>query len=254
MYDALEARLHDVFWDAGGECAEMPLIEAFLRQFPGTALELGCGSGRLLLPLLEKGYMVEGLDNSQDMLGLCRQRAGQHEPVLHHAEMASFQTGSTYAAIAVPAFTLQLLPYADVRKVFANIRGHLHAGGGLYLSTFIPWAEITGELDEGTWFLDHEARLDDGKAAQCHTKFHIRRMAQELVRDHRYELRDVDGGLLEKSTSTHRLTWFWPRELKELLAASGFQVERVTGDFSTDGTLDEDSQIITIVAKRCEDG
>ena len=86
MYDQLEAKLHDLFWAAEGQSEELALIEDFLQQYPGTALELGSGSGRLLTPLLEKGYLIEGLDNSHDMLQLCREKTEAFEPVLHQAE------------------------------------------------------------------------------------------------------------------------------------------------------------------------
>ena len=90
MYANLEARLHDVFWAAGGAPAELSLLENFLETHAGTALELGCGSGRLMLPLLEKGFFIEGLDNSGDMLKLCADSCADHSPVLHHADMAEF--------------------------------------------------------------------------------------------------------------------------------------------------------------------
>ena len=54
MYDQLEAKLHDLFWAAEGQSEELALIEEFLQQYAGTALELGCGSGRLLTPLLNR--------------------------------------------------------------------------------------------------------------------------------------------------------------------------------------------------------
>ena len=51
-YLSLEAELHDVFWQAADDGSELRLMSAFLRRHPGPALEIGCGSGRLLLPML----------------------------------------------------------------------------------------------------------------------------------------------------------------------------------------------------------
>lgn len=249
MYDQLEATLHDAFWEAEGDGAELGLLEQFLTDQPGTALELGCGSGRLLLPLLEKGYFIEGLDNSADMLELCRKNTGDHEPVLHHSGIEDFQTGATYAAIAIPAFTLQLIPYDQLPAVFENIRRHLHPGGGLYITTFIPWAEITGELEEGEEFLDHETYFPDGRTARCHTRFQVKRISQQLIREHRYEILSADEKLLETSESTHHLTWLWPREVAKLLTDAGFSLQKMIGDFEADAPCDEDAQIITMMAQ-----
>lgn len=252
MYNGLEATLHDAFWEAEEAEAELELLEKFLAAHPGTALELGCGSGRLLLPLLEMGYLVEGLDNSADMLDLCRKNSGAHEPVLHRCSIQGFETGAVYAAVAVPAFTLQLLDYAEIPEVLANIRRHLHPGGGLYITTFIPWAEITGELEEREEYPDHETYFPDGRSARCFTRFRIKRASQQLVREHRYELLSADGKLLDQGTSTHRLTWFWPREMEKLLADAGFSVVSTRGDFHADSPMDEDSQIITVTARRAD--
>ncbi|MGB0993327.1 MAG: class I SAM-dependent methyltransferase [Akkermansiaceae bacterium] len=247
MYTDLEATLHDAFWQGFDE--ELPLLETFLARHPGTALELGCGSGRLLLDLLGKGYLMEGLDNSPEMLAICQESAEKSDlsPVLHQADMADFQTGATYSAIVIPAFTLQLLDYQKVSTLLETTQRHLHPGGGLYLTTFIPWAEITGELEEGEEFLDHETYLPDGSSAKCHTTFQIDRLSQRLTREHRYEMLDTDGNPTDSSTSTHHLTWFWPRELTNLLTAAGYQIDQTIQDFNP-AEHNENGQIITIFA------
>lgn len=248
MYDKLEARLHDAFWAEEGSSAELPLIGNFLRSFPGTALELGCGSGRLLIPLLRDGHSIEGLDNSREMLELCRKQAGEPAPILHLAEMEDFSTGTVYEAITIPAFTLQLLPPGSLLGIFNNIHRHLQPGGGLYITTFIPWAEITGELEEGDWFPDQETSLPDGTTARCLTRFQIGRLSQQLVREHRYELTSAKGKVLETSESTHNLTWWWPRELGKLLGDAGFTVSQTIGDFDATTPCDDDCQIVTTIA------
>ena len=253
MYDQLEATLHDTFWEAEGAGVELNLLEQFLSDYSGTAIELGCGSGRLLLPLLEKGYLIEGLDNSASMLKLCREQKGDLEPVLHHMDMVDFDTEATYSAITIPAFSLQLLPYPKLPDALANIHKHLHPVGGLYITLFIPWAEITGELTEGEEFLDHETYLPDGKSAKCYTTFEIKRISQQLTREHRYELCSEDGAILETSSSTHHLTWLWPREIFKLLTEPGFSIQKVFSDFDTTKPCDEDSQMVTIFAQKAEE-
>lgn len=250
MYDQLEAKLHDIFWASEGPSAELDLVEAFLKEYSGTALELGCGSGRLLAPLLKKGYLIEGLDNSMDMLQLCQENTQAFEPLLHHASMENFATGSLYNAITIPAFSLQLIPSDQLSKTLKNIQQHLHPGGGLYLTIFIPWAEITGELEEGTWFLDQEVTMPNEKKARCHTRFRIKRIAQSLEREHRYDIIDANENVLETSGSSQQLTWFWQREIDLLLQQAGFLTERIIGDFSLGIPCDDNSQILTIIARK----
>jgi SAM-dependent methyltransferase len=248
MYDHLEAKLHDLFWASEGPSAELELIQDFLKEYPGTALELGCGSGRLLAPLLKDGFLMEGLDNSQDMLQLCKKNTQGFEPVLHQASIENFNTGSVYNAITIPAFTLQLVHPDKVSITLANIQQHLHPGGGLYLTIFIPWAEITGDLEEGTWFIDQEAPLTDNKKARCHTRFQIKRITQLLQREHRYEIVDEKNNVLEQSRSTQQLTWFWQREITLLLKQAGFSTKHIIGDFAAGISCDDNSQVLTIIA------
>lgn len=249
MYTELEATLHDLFWSTEGPSAELPILQHFLSQYPGTALELGCGSGRLLLPLRSEGFLIEGLDNSADMLSLCRQSPEGEDLVLHHAGIENFETGALYGAITIPAFTLQLIPIEKIPAVFENIRRHLQPDGGLYITTFIPWAEITGELEDDNWFLEREVQLPEGNTARCHTLFEIKRLTQQLTRNHRYEVASADGKILQSSESTHHLTWFWPREITMLLHHAGFATQQIFSDFDTNSPFDDDGQILTIIAE-----
>ncbi len=251
MYDQLEAKLHDSFWASEGPSAELKLIKEFLKEYSGTALELGCGSGRLLAPLLQDGFLIEGLDNSKDMLQLCQENTKAFQPVLHQASIESFSTGSLYNAITVPAFTLQLIDPELILAALTNIQQHLHPGGGLYITVFIPWAEITGDLQEDEWFLDQEITMNDHKTARCHTRFHIKRIAQILEREHRYEILDSKkNNVLEESQSTQKITWFWLREIKLLLNQTGFSIERVIGDFTANAACNDNSQIITLITSK----
>jgi SAM-dependent methyltransferase len=257
MYNELEARLHDLFWAAEGQSEELPLLENFLRQYPETSLELGCGSGRLLLPLMAEGYLIEGLDNSEEMLKLCREHAGELnpllDPVLHHASIEDFQVGALYGSIIIPAFTLQLVYREKISASLLNIHQHLHPGGGLYLTLFIPWAEITGDLEEDSWFLDQEAAMPDGNLARCHTSYEIKRLSQQLSRDHRYEIVSQEKGIIETSTSTPQLYRYWRREIEMLRHHLVFSVQEIIGDFTANAPCDDNSQIMTVIATRDPD-
>jgi SAM-dependent methyltransferase len=248
-YSGLAARLHDAFWAADGEAAEMPRLAEFLRRHPGRALEIGCGSGRLLLPLLRQGHPVEGLDSSAEMLALCGEAAAELglEPVLHHGDMAAFTSARRFGALAVPAFTLQLAGEpAAVLQHFARL---LDPGGGLYFTVFLPLAELTGELPAGQWYPDHEIALPDGRRATVTTRHRFDRNRQILHRRHRYRLLDPGGRVLARHECRQQLAWFEPDQWLALLTAAGFTVGRAYGDFDPETPLEE-GQILTFEAER----
>jgi SAM-dependent methyltransferase len=229
-YTSLEALLHDAFWAEEGEPAELALIDQLLREHPGPSLEIGCGSGRLLLPLLQKGHHVEGLELSPEMLAMCRQAAADLalDPVLHEGDMTVF----------APAAAL------------LHFKSLLDPGGLIYLSVFIPMAELHRELPEGEWYDDHRTKLPDGRAASVETRHRLDRKARILTREHRYRLHRPDGTLEAEHESTQTLRWFTARQLRGLLAKAGFEPLHAIADFDPELPVDDEAQIITVVARR----
>ena len=67
------ARFFDA--DYAGYLDDLPLLEAYAQRTGSPLLELGCGTGRLLIPLAEAGYRVTGVDLSPEMLRIARAKA-----------------------------------------------------------------------------------------------------------------------------------------------------------------------------------
>jgi len=249
-YSSLEALLHDAFWAEEGEPAELRLLDETLCEYPGLSLEIGCGSGRLLLPLLQKGHEVEGLELSPEMLELCRKTAeGQSlSPVLYEGDMMSFDPGKKYRSLLVPAFTLQLAP--DPAAALSYFHELLEPGGVIYLSVFLPMAELNRELPEGEWYDDHGTKLPDGRSASLQTRHRLDRKARILTREHRYLLHAADGSLEAQHESQQTIRWFTARQLRGMLARAGFEPVHAIADFEPELPVEEDAQIITVVARK----
>lgn len=248
-YTSLEALLHDAFWAEEGEAAELPFMEQVLRDHPGLSLEVGCGSGRLLLPLLQKGFQVEGLELSRDMLDLGRKAAADLslELVLHEADMTTFDSGTRYASLLVPAFTLQLAD--DPTAALAHFHKLLAADGVIYLSVFIPFAELHKELPEGEWYEDHRIPWTEGRTGSLETRHRLQRKERILEREHRYRILDSDGRVEAEHLSKQTLRWFTARQLRGMLDKAGFEPIHAIADFDPELPVDEEAQIITVVAR-----
>ncbi len=257
-YLNLEATLHDAFWAGEGDPAELPLLGDFLARHPGRSLEIGCGSGRLLLPLLARGFDVEGLDNSPDMLGLCREHAAgqQLSPLLHSGDMLAFSPPSPCSSLLLPAFTFQFA--ADPAAALHRFSRILGPGGAIYLTVFRPLAELAGELPKNEWFADHQTTLPAGRRATLESRHGIDRLARTLVREHRYAVFAPGDNPAASTvpaathTSTHRLRWFEPGELENHLATAGFAVTRRIAEFDPATPVGEDTQILTVHAQRSD--
>lgn len=109
-YSGLAASLYDLWW------GEKPLLDdAFYRrmleQLPGPALEVGCGTGRLLIPYLRDGFEIEGVDCSAEMLALCQKKAEHFglKPLLYEQFMQKLDLPRHYRTIYIPFRSFQLL-------------------------------------------------------------------------------------------------------------------------------------------------
>lgn len=253
-YLSLEAELHDAFWEAEDDASELRLMADFLKRHPGPALEIGSGSGRLMFPLVQSGLEVEGLELSPDMRALGEIRAARLgvDPVVHAGDMNSWHPGRRYAALLAPAFTLQLAadPEATLRHWHSLLENH----GGLYLTVFMPYAELLGDLPENAWYPDHEVTLPDGREGRLETRHHLDAKNQLLHREHRYSL---SGDPPTTHHSHQNIRWIEHSEMLSLLEKTGFQLLRFFLDFDPARTVSDPDRedfdgILTYQAVRLE--
>src|SRR3954471_4387091 len=82
---------------------EVPYFQAIIERFGQPALDVACGTGRLLLPYLRAGLDVDGCDISEDMLALCREAAAREglSPTLYAQAMYELDLPRRYRTIVV---------------------------------------------------------------------------------------------------------------------------------------------------------
>jgi SAM-dependent methyltransferase len=151
-YKGLMAQAWDVL---RGDTSAWPdrffYLEA-VRRFGQPVLDVGCGTGRLLLDFLAQGIDADGVDNSPDMLALCRQKAVKLglEPALHEQHMETLDLPRRYRAILVPSSSLQLIiDPAMADQAMRRFREHLAPGGTLVAPFMALWKE--GDPLESEW-------------------------------------------------------------------------------------------------------
>ena len=102
----------------------------------GRILEPMCGSGRFLLPLLARGYHIEGTDSSRDMLKSCREaaRALKLHPTLYRVALQSMRLRKKYDLILIPAGSFGLITdELEIRSALENLHRHLLPAGVLLI-------------------------------------------------------------------------------------------------------------------------
>ena len=115
-----EDRLTVVWQDVecGAYEADLPLWEELAEATDGSALELGCGTGRVALHLTRRGHKVVGIDSDADLIAELRERAAAEGLTIgaEQAEAAGFSLDENFGLIVAPMQLIQLLPDADSRR------------------------------------------------------------------------------------------------------------------------------------------
>jgi len=111
---------------------DLPFWLDLARQQGGPILELGCGSGRVTLPVVEAGYKVVGLDHNPEMLDYLRERLSP--PVgdrlrLSQADMTAFDLGKRFPLILLPCNTYSAFGANQRRSLLDCVRRHLSLQG-----------------------------------------------------------------------------------------------------------------------------
>jgi len=149
-----------LYWDLlRGDTRKWP-DRAFFRwvimKSGQPVLDIGCGTGRLLLEYLGRGIAIEGVDVSPEMLALCRRKAEERglNPALYEGAMETLDLPQRYRTILVPSSSFQLVTDPDLAQgALRRLWTHLQPGGTLAL----PIMDLDKEEHAGEWTLAAEA-------------------------------------------------------------------------------------------------
>ena len=111
---------------------DLPFWLKLAARQNGPILELGCGTGRVLIALARAGYPAYGLDHDAEMLTLLQLKAGSDPASRCHffqADMAAFHLARLFSLILLPCNTLSTLPTGTRHAALTHIRQHLSPNG-----------------------------------------------------------------------------------------------------------------------------
>lgn len=226
----------------------------------GKVIDLGCGSGRMLLPLVRAGHRVTGIDASSAMLTQCRSRLEREPPeiraraTLHQGDIrdlslpAASDDGQGFALAIAPFRILQhLVTITDQLRALGAIRRQLAASGRFVFDVFNPnFAAMT---------TDRTAESEDTPEFELPDGRHFRRAARVLRVRWLDQVSDVElayylrrGTAVERAVQRFEMRWYQRAELEHLLTRAGFAIEAMYGDFDRSPLGDGSPEIIVVAS------
>lgn len=231
---------------------DLDLLLSIADIVGGPILELGCGSGRVLLPLAEAGHDVTGIDQSPSMLERARAALSEHPT----QGTVSILQGSMREADSVPGgpfglviFSLNALMHlsaAEQQVALGAANRALDPRGQLILDLMLPTPEHLAALAggpslEGTW------ELPDGSVVDKWAYRSIQHTTQIIDTVLWYD-RVADDGVVHRTRTRFPLRFVHPSELELMLERAGFTEIRMYGSYELD-PLDDASDRLLVTAE-----
>jgi SAM-dependent methyltransferase len=236
--EGLLVEIYDVSFPS--EIGDVPFYVDLAGQTGGPALELGCGTGRVVWPLAEAGLHVVGLDLSAPMLRLAEAKRADHSEAVasrvrfEAGDMAHFDLPERFRFVysACRAFQALLTP-EDQRACLRSVHRHLEPGGLLVLNLFDPRLEWCADGEVKDPFAPDTFRHPETDH-DVHVEIRCRRndaLSQVLFERWRLTERDAQGQTVRQVDEVLELRWTYRHEMRYLLELSGFDVEAEYSDF-----------------------
>lgn len=225
---------------------DLPFWKKLAVEIGSPILELGCGTGRVLLPLLEEGHEVFGLDISFQALDYLIGNVSEQENNLRvfQADIGRFHIARKFSLVILACNTLSTFQQAMRRKVYSTVKAHLLNDGVFAASMpnpqYLAGLSEVGEPEVEGSFL-HPITTNPVQVSSG-----WRRSDHSIVIEWHYDHLFPDGQVERETVEiTHFLTQV-EEYLTELRAANLVPVE-ILGDFEG-SEYQEDSPYLILVA------
>jgi ubiquinone/menaquinone biosynthesis C-methylase UbiE len=213
-----------------------------VKKYGQPVLDVGCGTGRILVDFMQQGIDIDGIDNSPDMLALLRQKAKKLNlnPAIYPQEMDKLALPRKYQTILVPSSSFQLLldeklPPLAMHRFYE----HLLPGGVLAMPFMTLWKE--GHPLESE-FTREVVRPEDGATIR---RWSFVRFEPATNLEHtidRYEkLRDGQVIASEEHRQSPATRSYTQEQAVKLYEEAGFQDIQIFHEFTFEPVKPEDT-------------
>jgi SAM-dependent methyltransferase len=235
----VSAKYYDDAYATVATLIDQPFYLDLAKTIGGPVLEMGCGTGRVLLPIARAGIEIHGLDNSAAMLQVLRDRFSrepaevQSHIVIHEGDMRSFRGPQTYPLVTIPFRPMQhMYTLQDQLAALKTAAFHLKEDGRLAFDVFFPkfegsMAKTGAEQLELEW----EVASHPGQMIRRYLRTEsLDRVNQNFTATFLY--RTCDGeAVIQEETAPLKMSYYSYPQLRALFLLAGLEVVEEYGSF-----------------------
>jgi SAM-dependent methyltransferase len=210
--------------------ADIPFYQTLAEKYGDPVLELMCGTGRVTIPLAQKGFNITGLDISPEMLDVARQKTEELDLSINwiEADGRDFSLKEKFNFIFIPFNSfLAMTDQTDMESCLANVRTHMKHDGRFAIDIFNPDPKILMRRREDR-FPVSTVPNPDGEGQVIITESTFYDVAEQIINIRWFYKFEATG---EEVTTDFSLRILFPREFNNLLRYSGFVVDDKFGGF-----------------------
>jgi hypothetical protein len=236
-FDKRIAKGYDAKWANLAEPGVVDPAVDFLAYLAGSggALELGIGTGRIALPLSQRGVRVHGIELSPDMVEQFQMKRGADNINVTIGDFATTKVvGSFELAYLVRNTITNLTTQAAQVECFLNVATHLKSGGYFVIEVYIP------ELQR----LPPGETIHAFDVTETHLGFEEYDVATQIAHSHHYWITD---GRLETFSAPFR--YVWPSELDLMARIAGMTLHERWSDWTREPFTSESRSHVSVWEK-----
>ncbi|MHC5201503.1 class I SAM-dependent methyltransferase [Myroides sp. LJL119] len=244
-YGSLASWVYHIDKPIGRSFGDVEYYSERLKNTQGKILEPACGNGRILIPLLETGFDIEGFDASAEMLAYCEQEClkrglkGNFKQEMFH----TFTHTTPYEAIIIPAGSFQLI--TDVNEsitVLKRFKSALKDNGRLIVDLSL----LSSLFEPAT--LARQWNIPRGLLTLNEARVETNYVSQTTVSQLRYEHWDNEKGLINSEIDLFSLRFWGVKEFELALKTAGFTKVTISSNYNYLQAPDTQTHTVTFEA------
>ncbi|MFN3883111.1 MAG: class I SAM-dependent methyltransferase [Nitrincola lacisaponensis] len=247
VYGKLASWVYHLDKPIGRSFGDLEYYSSRLEGCSGPVLEPGVGNGRIYIPMLERGFNIEGFDASEEMLAYCRRESSLRNlsPKLTCQTFSDFSYSDKFEVIIIPAGTFQLIfDFSAAMTVLRRFYSYLMPGGRIILDIDAMKGIIEASDSIRRWSVSEDELLTLTSSAP-----QVDCVNQTALSYLRYE-HWSKGQLITTEMDLFYLRWWGVNELILALNAVGFTDVIASGGYEYGKEPSQDDLVITLEAQR----